>query len=239
MEKKRGFIKEFKEASRINPFMAFAILWVSFMPSIGTLLLVPMALANSKFLMELNFSDPFTGITTILIGAALMGFALMPTTMLAAMAGFLLGWKAFIGLVLAYTIATLIAYAWGKNLSKNSGELLLERYPKAKMLLDQKKGRIGELIFFVRLSPVIPFALSNLLFSILKSGWKKLILFGTIGMLPRTTLVFYSGTLVSDIYQAIQSEGIHGKGWIFIAFFSVSLWGIWKFFNKENQNPST
>lgn len=235
MEKKQGFFKEFKEASQTNPIMAFAILWVSIMPSIGTIILVPLALANSQFLMALNFSDPFIAIGTLLIAAALMGFALMPTTMLAALSGFLLGWKAFIGLVLGYTLATLIGYAWGKKLSKNSGELLLERYPKAKRMLERKMGRIGELIFFVRLSPVIPFALSNLLFALLQSGWKKLIIFGTVGMLPRTGLVFLSGTLVSDMYQAIQTDGISGKGWIFTVFLLVSFWGIWRFFGQENR----
>lgn len=235
MEKKRGFFKEFKEASQTNPIMAFAILWVSIMPSVGTLVLIPYALANSQFLMELNFLDPFIGLLALVIAAALMGFALMPTTMLAALSGFLLGWKAFPGLVLGYTLATLIGYAWGKSLSKSSGELLLERYPKAKSMLKRKKERIGELIFFVRLSPVIPFALSNLLFALLRSGWKKLIIFGTIGMLPRTTLVFLSGTLVSDMYQAIQTDGISGKGWIFTVFLLVSFWGIWKFFSHQTR----
>ncbi|RZS96256.1 TVP38/TMEM64 family protein [Cecembia calidifontis] len=235
MEKKQGFFKEFKEASRTNPLMAFAFLWVSIMPSLGTLVLVPFALSNSQALMELNFLDPFTVLTGLIVAAALMGFALMPTTMLAAISGFLLGWKSFFGLVLGYTLATLIGYAWGKNISKNSGEFLLEKYPKAKSLLDQKKGKIGELIFFVRLSPIIPFALSNLLFAFLKSGWKKLIIFGTIGMLPRTTLVFLSGTLVSDMYQALQTDGISGKGWIFTVFLLVSFWGIWKFFSLEKK----
>lgn len=235
MEKKQGFFKKFKEEGQTNPILAFAILWVSVMPSLGTLLLAPLALTNSQFLIELDFSDPFTGLITLVIAAALMGFAIMPTTTLAALSGFLLGWKAFLGLVLGYTLATLIGYSWGKSLSQNSGELILGKYPKAKSLLEQKKGRIGELIFFVRLSPVIPFALSNLLFAFLRSGWKKLIFFGTMGMLPRTTLVFVSGTLVSDMQQAIQSEGFSGKGWIFSGFLLISLWGIWKFFSQQNK----
>jgi len=235
MEKKRGFFKEINEASQINPIMAFAILWVSIMPTVGTLVLVPLALANSQFLMELNFMDPLIGLFTLVIAAALMGFALMPTTMLAAISGFLLGWNAFLGLVAGYTLATMIGYAWGKNLSKNSGELLMARYPKAKSMLQRKKERIGELIFFVRLSPVIPFALSNLLFALLRSGWKKLIIFGTVGMLPRTTLVFLSGTLVSNMYHAFQSEGISGKGWIFTVFLLASFWGIWNFFAEKNK----
>ncbi|EKB49197.1 hypothetical protein B879_02208 [Cecembia lonarensis LW9] len=235
MEKKRGIFKEFKEASRINPKMAAGILWVSIMPALGSMLAVPLALTNSKFLAEMNFYDPLTGSLALLTAVALMGFALMPTTMLAALSGFLLGWSAFPWLVLGYTLATLLGYGWGKGLGQDSLDLLLEKYPKAKALLDQKKGSIGELIFFVRLSPIIPFALSNLLFALMHSGWKKLVIFGTIGMLPRTTLVFLSGTMVSSMYEAIKSEGITGKGWIFAGLLLLSIWGIWRFFRTDNH----
>ncbi len=91
---------------------------------------------------------------------------------------------------------------------------------------------MGELIFFVRLSPIIPFALSNLMFALLKSGWKKLVIFGTIGMLPRTTLVFISGTLANDLYTAIRQDGVSEKVWIFVFLLVLSFWGIWRFFRK-------
>ena len=235
MEKKRGIFKEFTEASRINPLMAVAMLWVSIMPALASTFLVPLALAKSDQLSEINFYDPLTGFLALLTAVALMGFALMPTTMLAALSGFLLGWSSFPWLVLGYTLATLLGYGWGKGLGQDSLDLLLEKYPKAKTLLDQKKGSIGELIFFVRLSPIIPFALSNLLFALMHSGWKKLVIFGTIGMLPRTTLVFLSGTIVSSMLEAIRSEGIGGKGWIFAGLLLLSIWGIWRFFRRDNR----
>jgi uncharacterized membrane protein YdjX (TVP38/TMEM64 family) len=161
-----------------------------------------------------------------------MGLALMPTTLFAALSGFLFGWQAFIWVVVGYTLVMLLGYAWGKKLSGNSLEIILQQYPKAKDLLLKKEGKMGELVFFVRLSPVIPFALSNLLFSLIKSGWKKLVVFGTLGMLPRTTLVFFSGTIASNIYGAIQQEGVSGKGWVFIALLVLSIWGIWRFFKQ-------
>jgi uncharacterized membrane protein YdjX (TVP38/TMEM64 family) len=235
MEKKRGIFKEFMEASRINPLMAAAILWVSLVPALGSTLLVPLALANSGVLSQVDFNQPLTGFLALIGAIALMGFALIPTTVLAALSGFLLGWPAFPWLVFGYTLATLLGYTWGKGLSEDSVELLLKKYPKAKRLLDEKKDKIGELIFFVRLSPIIPFALSNLLFAIMRSGWKKLVIFGTIGMLPRTTLVFLSGTLVSDMYAAIRSEGISGKGWVFAILLLLSLWGIWRFFKPKSK----
>jgi uncharacterized membrane protein YdjX (TVP38/TMEM64 family) len=233
MEKKRSIFKEFKEASRNNPKIALAVLWVSLMPSTGSFILVPWALHQSKWISLLDFSSPQVAFTALTVSTLLMGLAIMPTTLIAALSGFLLGWKAFPWLVLGYSLATLLGYAWGKGLGGQSLDFLLNKYPKAKGLIDQKRENLGELIFFVRLSPVIPFALSNLLFALLNSGWKKLILFGTMGMLPRTTLVFFSGTLVSDLYAALNTEGISGKGWIFSGLLLLSFWGIWRFFKPK------
>jgi uncharacterized membrane protein YdjX (TVP38/TMEM64 family) len=232
MEKKQGIFKEFKIAAEQNPMVASALLWVSFMPSLGSLLFVPIAINYSSFLSQIDFTDATTVILGLLASILLMGLALMPTTLVAGLSGFILGWQAFPWLVLGYTLATLLGYGWGKKLSGDSLELILNKYPKAKKMLERKSGRMGELIFFVRLSPVIPFALSNLMFALLKSGWKRLVIYGTIGMLPRTTLVFVSGTLANDLYTAIRQNGVNGKVWIFIFLLLLSFWGIWRFFRK-------
>lgn len=235
MNKKQGIFKEFKEGVQSNPKLALGLLWVSVMPAVGSLLLVPIALKNSLFFNDLNFDGVF--VLAIILGLAtlLMGLALLPTTILAGLSGFLFGWKAFPWLFLGYNLASILGYAWGKLLSEDSMGIILSKYPKAQRILEDKKERIGALIFFVRLSPVIPFALSNLLFAWLKTGYSKLVIFGSIGMLPRTTLVFLSGTLVSEIYEAIRGEGISGKGWIFGAFLLISLAGIWRFFKSERK----
>ncbi|WP_373493412.1 TVP38/TMEM64 family protein, partial [Aquiflexum sp.] len=211
MEKKQGIFKEFRLAGKQNPVVAIALLWVSFMPSIGSLVFVPLAVRYNSFLSELDFADFSTVFLGLLVSIFLMGLALMPTTLIAGLSGFIFGWQAFPWLVLGYTLATLLGYGWGKKLSGESLDVILEKYPKAKTMLVRKSGRMGELIFFVRLSPVIPFAMSNLIFALIKSGWKKLVIFGTIGMLPRTTLVFISGTLANDLYTAIKQDGVSGK----------------------------
>lgn len=234
MTKKGGIFKDFREAARINPYVASAMLWVTFMPSIGSLVLVPWTISRADWLMQLNFHNPITISGALLVSILLMGLALMPTTMLAGLSGFFLGWTVFPWLVLGYTLATVLGYAWGKKVGGDSLPLILARYPKAENLIRKKQGQLGELIFFVRISPVIPFALSNLLFALMRSGYWKLVVFGTLGMLPRTTLVFVSGTLASSIYGAIrQGEGVSNYV-VFIFLLLLSIWGIWRFFTKKN-----
>ncbi len=236
MTKKEGFFKELKGFGKNNPIVAFALFWVSLVPSLGSLILTPWAVANTSLLGQIVFDNPFHSFLFAITGMLLMGFALIPTTLFAGLSGFLFGWQAFGWVVLSYTLATFLGYLWGKRLSGDSLALILAHYPKAKEAIEKRKGKIGELIFFVRLSPIIPFALSNLLFALLKSGWKKLIIFGTVGMLPRTSIVFFSGTVASDLYGALSQESISGKGLIFLTLLILSIWGIWRFF-KNSKSP--
>lgn len=232
MKKKEGIFKEMRRIGKNNPAVALALVWASLIPSISSLFLVPLAVNYLPVLELIDFTSLFIILIFVCTATLLMGFALMPTTLFAALSGFLFGWQAFIWVVIGYTMATLLGYAWGKKLGGNNLEVILQQYPKARDLLQKKEGRIGELIFFVRLSPAIPFALSNLLFALIKSGWKKIVIFGTLGMLPRTTLVFFSGTIASNSYAAIQQDGINGKGEIFILLLIFSFWGIWRFLKK-------
>jgi uncharacterized membrane protein YdjX (TVP38/TMEM64 family) len=233
MEKKQGIFKEFQSAYRINPVVALALFWVAVMPSVGSLFGIPGLIHYSETLQNWDFSSVLTISVYLLFVTLLMGLALMPTTMVAGLSGFLFGWEAFPFLFLAYNFATVLGYGWGKKLGGESLDLILDRYPKAKNLIEAKRNRMGELIFFARLSPILPFAVSNLLFSLLHVGWKKLVLFGSIGMLPRTIITFSAGTIGTDVYSAINQEGISGKAWIFIFLLMLSLWGIWRFFRRN------
>ena len=201
------------------------------MPSLGSMLAIQQLTASYPSLMDF----PISGWMAFLIILGLtfvLGLALLPTTLTAVVMGFIWGWPSLPLLVTGYTAASILGYSWGKILSGNNLQALLAHYPKAAQLIEEKKGHWGQLVFFTRLSPVIPFALSNLLFSLLQTGYKNLLIYGTLGMLPRTLIAFYSGTLASGIYQAIRQEGISGKGWLFLGFVALSFYGLWRFFKR-------
>jgi uncharacterized membrane protein YdjX (TVP38/TMEM64 family) len=232
MTKKVGIFKGLKDFGKNNTRVALAVFWVSIAPSVFSLLLIPTIVSKSANPYDLNISAFPESLIFVIVGTLMMGLALTPTTLFAILSGFIFGWQTFPLLILSYTFATLLGYGWGKRLGGDSLEELLTQYPKAAVMIESKKDSVGALIFFVRISPVIPFALSNLLFALMKTGWKKLVIWGTIGMLPRTTLAFFSGTLAFDIYSAIGQESISGKWWIFLGLLLLSIWGIWRFFRK-------
>lgn len=235
MSKKPPFFKKLVEIYRENPSFFWAVLWVAIMPSIGSII-------SLKFLFGGGQAWVFPQLTSILpvtifvcLAGFVMGFAVLPTTLLSILTGFIWGWEAFGWLVMAYLLATSLGYSLGKFLSKHQLEILLKHYPKAKKMVLEKQERLGSLIFFVRLSPVIPFAFSNVLFALLQTGLWRVLWWGIWGMLPRTILAFYSGTIAETLYQALRESGTHIQWITFIALLAVSIWGIVHFLKKEEK----
>jgi uncharacterized membrane protein YdjX (TVP38/TMEM64 family) len=161
-----------------------------------------------------------------------MGLAFLPTTFLAVLSGFVFGWQAFPFLVLAYSLASILGYLLGKRLGGDSLDDLLHYYPKAADLIHKRSNQMGTLVFYIRLSPVIPFALSNILFALLKVGLGPVVWAGLLGMLPRTLLAFLTGTLAVSIYEVIQSDGETWQVAFLVFLFLFSIWGVYRFFAK-------
>jgi uncharacterized membrane protein YdjX (TVP38/TMEM64 family) len=233
MSKKQSIFERIKTVHANNPAIIWAVGWVAVVPSLGSIMVLNTLYLNLEIFDHLHFLSVdiiflYTGITSLL-----MGLALMPTTLLAIISGFLFGWVSFPFLVIAYSLASAIGYLAGKRLDKNSLDFLLSQYPKAAQMITDKRQHISQLIFFVRLSPVIPFALSNLLFALLRINLIKVIWVGLWGMLPRTLMAFTTGVLAESLYMALQER----NGWAQVlaigALILISGWGIYRFFKKK------
>ncbi|UCS95374.1 VTT domain-containing protein [Echinicola marina] len=228
-------IDRLKTTYHNNPAMAFALLWVMIIPILGSSLTL-------SFLYEYSTSLPasidlINILSFIIIGSIMMGIAFCPTTLLAIVSGFIWGWAAFPILVLAYSLASLLGYFIGLKLDHNSLNIILESYPKAGQVVQEKRSKIGNLIFFVRISPVIPFALSNLLFALLKTGWKKLLFYGVLGMLPRTLMAFSIGVMAESFMEALSNRKGSLQIFLFLGLLFLSIWGIIRFFrNSSSRN---
>lgn len=232
MSKKQSVFSRLKALYSSNPLMAWAVGWVSFVPSFVSLIVLNTLYTDPSYLGQIDFSSADFLVYYTVVTSLLMGFALLPTTFLAIFSGFAFGWLSLPFLVLGYTFATIIGYQIGKKLDKGSLGFLLANYPKAAQVITDKKNKISQLIFFVRLSPVIPFALSNLLFSLLKIDLKKVVWMGLWGMLPRTLLAFTTGVVGESLVGALE-ENSGSRQWAVIALLLLlSIWGIYRFFKK-------
>jgi uncharacterized membrane protein YdjX (TVP38/TMEM64 family) len=136
----------------------------------------------------------------------LMGAALMPTTLMAFLTGYFLGFEGTPLMIISYLIASYVGYQLGlflegKKIHKN----LLEK-PKIKRFLASLKEKSWKLIILVRLSPVLPFSVMNLVLSAIRFPIKIFLIGSFIGMLPRTLFAIYVGTRAQNLKSLIENE---------------------------------
>lgn len=176
----------------------------------------------------------------ILLFSFSMGLAITPTTFVAVLVGFYLNWKGLYVVIPANVLAAILGYSVGKLVD---AEKLMERLyasqNKIKTIIHNFKSSEMGFMFFVRISPILPFAFMNIVCSYLKIGFKSFVIGGTIGMLPRILLSVYAGSELRSIYD--YWEGNNGIDFTQIAvlfFVLVSVFGIYfiGFRKKLNNN---
>ncbi|AWW31513.1 hypothetical protein DN752_16040 [Echinicola strongylocentroti] len=229
MARHTAFLSNISSLYQKNPLMALAMLWVMVIPAIGSTMLVSFAYLNHDIPSSL---PPSLYLLLILTSTIMMGLALCPTTILAILLGYWWGWTVFPAVIISYSLASLLGYFLGMKLDKNSLALILNNYPKAKQLFNSKSNKTGNLVFFTRISPVIPFALSNLLFAMIKAGWKNILIYGFLGMLPRTLTAFGLGLVASSFAEALDNRTNTFQVVAFVVLLALSVWGISRFFRS-------
>lgn len=140
-----------------------------------------------------------------LVCAIACALALIPPTLLAFGFGYFLGWKAVIPLILLNLTAISIVYSIVNQLNKVSLINYLSRFPRIASFLKRIHDDEIRFVFFTKLSPVLPFALTNLVFSLMGIRFKNVILGGFLGMIPRTVLAVWVGKEAQQISRLIQN----------------------------------
>lgn len=134
-----------------------------------------------------------------------MAFALTPTTFIALISGYFLGWIALIPMSVAYLTASYIGYKTAGRLDEGR---FLEKFAqgeKARNVIRNLQNGQLKVIILSRLSPVLPFAVMNVVLAMLKVNVNKFIWGGFVGMLPRTALAILAGTQTRNIRLLLEN----------------------------------
>ncbi|GGZ28382.1 hypothetical protein GCM10007049_21680 [Echinicola pacifica] len=205
---------------------------MSLVPLLGSSILATLVYQLAPALPEtLSFGQK---LAFMLISALLMGLALSPTTLLAIISGYLWAWPIFPYLVGGYALASLIGYFIGNRLDQNTLSTLLAPYPKVHQMILQRQSKMGQLVFYMRISPIVPFAISNILFALLHTGWRRVIYFGIPGMLPRTAMAFGLGLAAASLELALKGGAEQSyQVWIILGLIGLSSFGMIRFFSAK------
>jgi uncharacterized membrane protein YdjX (TVP38/TMEM64 family) len=177
-------------------------------------------------------------------GAILVGFALMPSFLVAGYLGYVTNGSlmGFALALLSLMIATALGMSLGRRVASGSIEGMLSLKPRWLASFRELQAKQGTAllfaIFLARLAPQAPFALTNLMLGQLSLPLGKLILSSWMGLIPRTLFAVAAGvgmTQVSGLLESTsamkQSEFVLGALALAFAFLVVA----WVFRRKRSR----
>src|SRR5439155_14277827 len=132
----------------------------------------------------------------IFIGVYVVATVLLaPGSILTIGAGFAFGlWKGFLAVSAGSTLGAALAFLVARFIARDKVEAIAERNDKFRNVASAIGKQGAKLIFLLRLSPMIPFNLSNYLYGITKVRFWPYVLASWIGIMAGNLLYAYIGT---------------------------------------------
>ncbi len=174
-----------------------------------------------------GFSGRQWAVITLLCAVTSAG--LTPPTMLALIFGYFLGWRAILPMFVINFGGILFINLLVRWLDHDWVLAFVRQNPKAQPVLDRILSKELEVIFFAKLSPILPFGLTNLLFALSGARLKNILLGGFLGMTPRTLLAIWSGHEAHEIQTLLEHP--NQSAWtqlIIVGLIIVSIAGLWQ-----------
>lgn len=198
-----------------------------FAPSIGSALLTPVFMMHRHWLTPTGHLEIFA----VLGGAVvLMTLGLVPTAWAAVVLGYIFGWIALVLALIANVTAAIFARWTALFILNEQDRKFLTRW-RAGKLANRAGQNAGKFVFLCRMSPVLPFATTNVLLALIPVGLCRYGLFSLLGMMPRTAFAVACGVMSREIFgnQTTMS------GLLFIGvLLVVSCAGLWKILRHEH-----
>jgi uncharacterized membrane protein YdjX (TVP38/TMEM64 family) len=164
------------------------------------------------------------GILIFIVVYAIATVLMAPGSILTIGAGFAFGlWKGFLAVSAAATLGAALAFLVARFIAREKIEAVAQRNKKFRNL-DSAIGKQGaKLIFLLRLSPVIPFNLSNYFYGLTAVRFWPYVLASWIGMMPGTFLYVYIGTAGKAAVAATAGGEAVKHSWQYWTFLGVGL----------------
>src|SRR6266568_8003253 len=161
----------------------------------------------------------------IFIGVYVVATVLLaPGAILTIGAGFAFGlWKGFLAVSAGSTLGAALAFLVARFIAHERVAAIAQRNEKFREI-DNAIGKQGaKLIFLLRLSPVIPFNLSNYFYGLTAVKFWPYVLASWVGMMPGTFLYVYIGTAGKAAVSAAAGDEAMKHGWQYWTLMSVGL----------------
>jgi uncharacterized membrane protein YdjX (TVP38/TMEM64 family) len=176
-----------------------------------------------------NFNDwvgqmGTAGIFIFIAVYAVATVLMAPGSILTIGAGFAFGlWKGFLAVSAGATLGASLAFLVARFIARDKIEAIAKRNETFRKI-DNAIGKEGaKLIFLLRLSPVIPFNLSNYFYGLTGVRFWSYVVASWIGMMPGTFLYVYIGAASKAAVGAAAGGEAVKHNWQYWTFLSVGL----------------
>ncbi|KUG06649.1 TVP38/TMEM64 family protein [Solirubrum puertoriconensis] len=219
-----------RELLRTNFSTLFSMGLLVALPVVGSSSLSWVLYQNQQLLQHLTAWQILLYFAII---AFTMAFALTPTTFVALVTGFYLGWWGFPGMVLSYMLAAMVGYTVASSLDHGKMMRFLHHFPKADAVMQELKNESWQLILLTRISPVLPFALMTFVLTVMRVDKKRFLSASVVGMLPRSMFFYWLGTKAQDVFALIRDpdSGTAGK-LLVVGLIAISVFGLYWLFDR-------
>ncbi len=232
---KLTLLRNFQQMLKAEPSWFGLMIFFGAMPAIvsSSLLLlfhdmIPVIAASPVYTLLFYAAAAFT-----------MFLGLTPTTFIAVISGYAFGWKGLGLMLIAYPSAALMGMVFGKIINKwitGSADFV---HPGLKRFFNALGDKQFLLFFFCRLSPVLPFAMTNVALSRMRVKTLPYITGTMVGMFPRTLLFFLAGTQTRDLAAFLQNPSYSRSDQLVLPLFVlISLAGLAMLFNRAVKRLS-
>ncbi|PYI46341.1 MAG: TVP38/TMEM64 family protein [Verrucomicrobia bacterium] len=149
---------------------------------------------------------------------------LAPGSILTIGAGLAFGlWKGFLAVSAGSTLGAVLAFLVARFVARDKVEAIARQNEKFGRI-DNAIGKEGaKLIFLLRLSPVIPFNVSNYFYGLTAVKFWPYVLASWIGMMPGAFLYVYIGATGKAAVSVATGSEAAQHGWQYWTFMSVGL----------------
>jgi len=236
-KKMRTLISSIIALARNNRYSAIFFLMLVISPLIGGSV-VAIILQSSEVEILRQASVLKICLVYLILGFS-MAFGITPTTIVAYATGFVWGWQAVPHMIIAYGFAQWLGYKAAKLTGADSllkSIIELDYYQSNLLILNAIRNQ-WLLVFFCRLSPVLPFGIMNYVLSVMQMKLKPFLIAGLLGMLPRTLFFIWIGVESESLLAKPPSEWGDKGIWVLLSIVSVFI--IMKILTKEFKKSIT
>lgn len=204
-------------------------------PLIFSSVLTVAVISHEKEVTLFNWQDWFL---ITFISCFTSTFAFTPPTLLAMIFGYFIGWHAILPVFVMNMAAIFLVNIITKMLNGEQFRSYLSDNKNVSLILENIRKQELKFIFFTKLSPIMPFALTNFVFALSGAKLKNILIGGFFGMIPRTLLAIWTGSQAKEIRRLLENpnEGNLQKILI-ILLIIISVGGILYFILPKKVNP--